>query len=489
MCLLGEVVASRDRQPNELLRKARGPLSQATLADRVNAEIYRATGRVAVITSKSISDWERGWYRWPTADVRAALCRILGVATPAELGFFKQRARRAENPLRDVISLRDSLDSRELVPIGAIEALNVPAGRSFAGVEVVAHHCAAEKAGDEWLIVDPGTDLVESLRRADRRSLVVAVDRDRKYYVSDGRRFAGRADRRTGPQPVPSANVIDDLTVGIIWAITNTDIALLADDAQLDRYQARLAHYEERSGSEAMLSEVPSLNAVSSRWLGSRFCARHITRHLELLTGAPLFWTREQRGEEAASWLIWSHKYEYLRRTSRWFVGMRRGFCVPESEVAASPRYERVLLLLAMALMEAFGIRVEVSSESELGCIEGFVVADEAIVADWLRASGLWYVDVGAPPSRQSSYRDIAGHLAAESVTDRATPVGRLEAIAEYLNVPWGWFRMRCEELAAAGVDDIAHPRSRLLSTRGLNTAIRYVAYINDLEGADLARR
>ncbi|TDO51555.1 hypothetical protein EV643_103294 [Kribbella sp. VKM Ac-2527] len=485
----GEAVAERERQPNRLLRAARAGLSQSALAEQINAEIYRSTGRVAAVTSKSVSDWERGWYSWPSADVRSALRRILGAATDAELGFFRQRVRRTESRPRDVISLRDSTAGRESVQVGAIEALQVPAGRSFAGVEVVAHHCTAENAGTEWLVVEPGGDLVESLRRLDRRSIVVAVDRERNYYISDGRRFAGRVDRRTGPQPLPSANLIDDLTVGIIWAVTNTDTALLADDAQLEASQARLAHYEERHTSEATLSEVPNLNTVSGRWLGSRFCARHVTRHLDRLTGTPLFWSREQRGEDAASWLIWTHKFEYLRSTSRWFVGMRRGFCVPESEIAASPRYERVILLLAMALIEAFGIRVEVSAQPDLSDIEGFVLGDDVIVADWLRASGLWYVGVGAPPSRKAMYREIAAHLAAEAVSTQSTPAARLEAIADYLNVPWQWFRRRCEELALAGVDDIAHPRSRLLSTRGLNTAVRYVAYIDSLEGDDLARR
>ena len=88
-----------------------------------------------------------------------------------------------------------------------------------------------------------------------------------------------------------------------------------------------------------------------------------------------------------------------------------------------------------------------------------------------------------------SAYRDLDGYLAAESLIAQPTSARRLEALASYLNVPWPWFRRRCEELALAGVDDIAHPRSRLLSTRGLNTAVRYVAYIDSLEGHDLARR
>ncbi|MEV0291146.1 hypothetical protein AB0H36_44045 [Kribbella sp. NPDC050820] len=338
-------------------------------------------------------------------------------------------------------------------------------------------------------MVDPGSDLLESLRRPDQRSMVLAVDHEDNYYISDGRRFAGRVDRRIGPQPLPAANLIDDLTIGIIWAVVNTDTALLADDAQLEVSQQRLAHYEQRLTSEAPLHEVPALNKVSRRWLGSRFCAGHVTRHLDLLHGSSLFWIREQRGEEAASWLIAAHKYEYLRHISRALPGARRGFCIPESEVAASPRYERVVLLLTMALVEAFGITVQVSAEPDHADVESFVLADDAIVADWLGSSGLWYVDVGAPPPRMSIYREIDNHLSAKPMAPQTTSAGRLEAIADYLDVPWPWFRNRCEQLAASGVDDIAHPRSRLLSTRGLSAAVRFVAYVDTLEGADLARR
>jgi hypothetical protein len=479
-------VPDRDRTPNTLLRRARGALSQATLAELVNAEIYRATGRLSEITSKSISDWECGWYYWPTADVRAALCQVLERSTPAELGFEKRRVRRPDqySPAMSLLDL--SSDHRPLEGVGR---LSLPAGRSYAGVEVAAHYCDADRVGATWLMVDPGKDLTDSLRRPDRRSMMVVVDREQRRYISDGRRFVDRAGHRTGPRPVSSANVIDDLTVGIIWATTNADTALLADDAALAKSQARLAHYENRSTSEAALTEVPALNPVASQWLGSRFCARHITRNLDRLWGRPLFWTREQRGEEAASWLLWAHKFEYLRRTSRWFKGMRRGFCIPPDEVAASPRYERVMLLLAMALMEAFGITVELSNEPEHAEVEGFVLANDAIVANWLGGSGLWYVDASAPPSRKSAYRDIAGQLAAESLIAQATSARRLGAMASYLDVPWQWFFRRCEELAAAGIDDIAHPRSRLLSTRGLNTAVRYVAYLDTIEGANLAGR
>ena len=466
-------MADRTRQPNQLLRQARGRMSQGKLADLVSAEIYHASGKETLITAKAISDWECGWYTWPSADVRQALCRILQKSDPADLGFYKRRISASLAP--EPISLAELMAGP---PSRQTATLRLPAGRSYTGVDVGAHYCQVELPGDGWLMVDPKD---ASLNRPDRRSLVIVADHEERRYVADGRRFVDRAGYRGGPQPISEAAVVDDLTVGIIWATTNTDVALLADDTQLMSSQARLAHLEGRHTSEVALSEVPTLNAVSSQWLGSRFCARHISRNLERLSGQPFFWTRERRGEEAASWLLWWHKFEYLRRTSRWFPGMRRGFCVSDIDVAESPTYERVLLLLAAALMEAFGITVEVSAESEHAEFEGFVLADQAIVANWLGGSGLWYVDASAPPSRRSMFREIAEQVSAESVIGEATAERRLRALAGYLNISWQWFQQRCTQLVAADVDDIAHPRSRLLSTQGLNTAIRYVAYINDI--------
>lgn len=478
-------MAERKRQPNELLRQARGGMSQGRLADLVSAEIYRATRKEQLITAKSISDWECGWYTWPSADARRALCRVLQKSDSAELGFYKRRIRISQRP--EPVSVLDLMPGHR--PSAESEILRLPAGRSYSGVEVAAHYCQVELPGEGWLMVDPGKDATGRLNRPDRRSLVVVADHEHRYYAADGRRFIDRAGRRTGPQPISSATILDDLTIGILWATTNTDVALLADDAQLMSSHERLAHYEGRPTSDVPLSEVPALNAVAGQWLGSRFCARHITRNLDRLSGKPFFWTREKRGEEAASWLLWRHKFDYLRRTSRWFPGMQRGFCIPEADVAASPLYERVLLLLAAALMEAFGITVELSPEREHAEVEGFVLAEEAIVANWLGGSGLWYVDASAPASRKSMFREVAGQVSAESLLGEPTPERRLAAMAGYLDVPWLWFRRRCEELAIAGVDDIAQPRSRLLSTRGLNTAIRYVAYIDTLQGAELARR
>jgi len=465
-------------------------MSQAVLAELVNAEIYRATRRESTLTAKSISDWECGWYWWPRAEVRAALCKALGVADAADLGFEKPK-RRAAGPSMAGDSLLGLVARGRDAQVGDLEVLSVAGGRSFFGAELAVHHCAVEGSGREWVVAEPGAETIGELSRPDRRPVVLASDGDRKrFYVSDGRWFAGRSVRRPSRQLIPAAHVLDDLTVALLWSITNTDQALLADDGNLEKYRARLARYEGQSSSAATLSEVPELNVVSRRWLGSNFCSRHIVRHWDRLAGEPLFWTREQRGEDAVSWLIWSHKFEYLRSTSRRFDGARRGFCIPAHEVESSPLYERVLMLLAAALMEAFEIRVEVTTEPGFGEIEGFVLADDAIVANWLNAPGVWYVDAGVSVSRWSTYREVSGQLAAESVVDHPTAAGRLEGLADYLGIPWGWLRNRCQALALVGVDGIAQPRSRLLSTDGLNTAIRYLAYLDRLgtiEGETLA--
>jgi hypothetical protein len=148
--------------------------------------------------------------------------------------------------------------------------------------------------------------------------------------------------------------------------------------------------------------------------------------------------------------LIWTHKIEYLRATTKMLKRHRRAFCIPEHEVKNSPRYERIVLLLAVALMEAFQITVDVTTDPDHGQVEGFVLGGEAIVANWLRAPGLWYVESNAPPSRRMVYRDIAEAASSRSIIEQPTAACRLEALAGYLNIPWRWSRKRCTELSAS---------------------------------------
>src|SRR6185312_15633687 len=129
-------------------------------------------------------------------------------------------------------------------------------------------------------------------------------------------------------------------------------------------------------------------------------CARHILRHTDALTDVPTFWTREQRGEEASTWLLFAHKYAYLQQLPSGEPGrgpaLTRGLCVPPSTVIDSSRSERILLLLAIALMESFNIAVNVTTEPEYAPVPGFVFdgSRRAIVANWVGTDGVRQPDL-----------------------------------------------------------------------------------------------
>jgi transcriptional regulator with XRE-family HTH domain len=99
------------RRPNELLRQARlrtpspsnpaRPMSQRELAEALTAHIFDNTARVVPLDRHSVSRWERGKRRYPTADYRAAFRAVLGAATDAELGFVPPNKKREKRPVND----------------------------------------------------------------------------------------------------------------------------------------------------------------------------------------------------------------------------------------------------------------------------------------------------------------------------------------------------------------------------------------------------
>jgi len=87
--------------PNAELRAARESrpspsfpgksMSRADLADAVNAELWRTTGRRYALDAHTIACYERGVVRWPSGAYRSALRTVLGVTTDEELGFRPTR--------------------------------------------------------------------------------------------------------------------------------------------------------------------------------------------------------------------------------------------------------------------------------------------------------------------------------------------------------------------------------------------------------------
>jgi hypothetical protein len=95
-----------------------------------------------------------------------------------------------------------------------------------------------------------------------------------------------------------------------------------------------------------------------------------------------------------------------------------------------------------------------------------------------IRTPGLWHVDTTTSRSRAAGFRETAGNVAAHSIIDGPTPARRLAALAAYLRIPWPWLRNRCAQLAVHGFDQLAPPRSRLLTVDGLNIAARYIGHL-----------
>jgi hypothetical protein len=323
----------------------------------------------------------------------------------------------------------------------------------------------------------------EQFSRGAGRGLLVAACQSPegpRFFAIDSREAARRAAHCEAPAvAVPDAYELDDLTFGLLWACASLDTGLQVDDQELTVAVGELAPYESLPSSAVSREAVAGLGMTSQIWLGSDFCARHILRNLEDLPAPPVFWTREQTGSEACPWLLFEHKHAYLRATQDRFgeSSLSRMFCIPHSVAASSALYERVLLLLAVSLMEARGIHVKVCDDPAYSGVEGFVLGGQskAIIANWVRGEGIWHVDTARRPSVLSDFREASGHASAHSVIEAETPAGRLQALAGYLDVDWIWIQDRCRSLATVGTAGLLRPRSRHISTIGVDTACSYL--------------
>lgn len=287
----------------------------------------------------------------------------------------------------------------------------------------------------------------EEFSRSNGRGLLVAACQSPggpRFLAIDSREAGRRAAHCDIPAvAVPDAYELDDLTFGLLWACASLDTGLQVDDQELTVAVGELAPYQSLPSSAVSREAVAGLGMTSQLWLGSDFCARHILRNLEDVPAPPAFWTREQTGSEACPWLLFQHKHAYLRATRDRFgeSSLSRMFCIPHSVVASSALYERVLLLLAVSLMEAMGIHVKVCDDPAYSAVEGFVLGGQskAIIANWVRGEGIWHVDTARRPSVLGDFREASGHASAHSVIEAETPAGRLQALARYLDVDWIW--------------------------------------------------
>lgn len=364
--------------------------------------------------------------------------------------------------------------------------LHLPGGRSFAGATTGLELRSAAHVAGFFVYLDgeperergslfPGHHLVFAELRSPDSLSYFAMDRSAIH----GTCTSAAPERRMA---IPVAYELDNLTYAGLWALTNMDEQLLLDDTVLDQAYKRSRQGLWTARVEVFREEVPDLGGVSQMWLGSQFCAHHITAHLQTLNEVPAFWTREQRGEEASSWLLFKHKLDYLRTTTTAYRESStrpvRAFCIPETEVIQSAPTERILLLLSAALMEAHGVTIQILSDSGYSQVPGFVHADASpsLIATWARADEVWHVDVTTKNAHRRELADTLRAASSSSVVEALTPARRLETFTHYLGLDWRWLRRRCAQMAHAGWSGLIQPRSRLLSVAGLDLACRFLA-------------
>jgi Helix-turn-helix domain len=376
-------------------------------------------------------------------------------------------------------------------PLRAEQILATPSGRFFTGADVDVRLHRAISDTSRVLAQVPEAYAKDPFIVRSRRGLVVGVAEEptgvRMFGLDN--RYARRrltASAAGARLLIPRAYALDEITLGVLWAVANLDDALLDDDRLIAEYQQHLEHYEGQPRSAASRASATELASISAMWLGSDFCARHILRHINQVKDIPVFWTREQRGEEASSWLLFAHKYNYLAQlASRFPDGMTRTFCIPEATVIDSPLAERVLLLLVLALMESFDIRSHVTIEPEYAAVDGFALdgSRQAIVANWVGADGIWSVDITSSRSAVREYADANSYVRTHAVAPGVTPAERLRAFADFLGLDWNKIINRCADLATYGLAGIAEPRSRLLSLDGVDRACRYLGDLRQQAG------
>lgn len=344
----------------------------------------------------------------------------------------------------------------------------------------------------------PVGDLPLGQLRASRHGMLLGADErgsgtGPRLLVLDLRevRLAiSQADDVPSAIAVPQACELDDLGYAIVWAMAGLDDALLADDHALDERHRQLREYEHMPESAVGSQAAAGLTSAARMWLGSSFCAGHILRNLSEPAASPVFWTREQTGEEACTWLLFRHKLDYLTRISALYgragSPLVRGFCIPEQATGTLPRWEKVLLWLAVTLMESLGIRVKICADPGYAGTDGFVLVpgERAVIATWIRAEGIWYAGQTTCAPDLRNFSEVAGYATAHSVTDDTTPAGRLRLLAGYLGLDWAWLTGRCAGLGRVGCARLIQPHSRLLSTQGVDAALRFAASISATQPA-----
>ncbi|MFF4648208.1 hypothetical protein ACFY09_37280, partial [Streptomyces sp. NPDC001389] len=217
------------------------------------AELARETGnrRLAAVTvgRTTFDRWSSGtWYGRPRGEAAQILEHMFGHT----VDVLFSPAGGAEDLARPIIEAAERIGSRWstsrlFLPADASAGTWELTGRqSLDGTAAAVHFLSVtrrgEDAGPQDMDEDGRHELERFLRPA-RRGFLVGVeeqDNDLQLYVRD----AGPARRTAGARmSIPSAYLLDDLTYGILWSLTQLDDGLLAVDQALDAEQRLLSTY------------------------------------------------------------------------------------------------------------------------------------------------------------------------------------------------------------------------------------------------------
>ncbi len=354
--------------------------------------------------------------------------------------------------------------------------------RILDGTSVAVQMYEAEPQGDTVIIGPEDQEHLKYFTQARRRALIIAALGARgadDLYVIDAAHARRHLLMPVDSLPIPAAYRLDKLVYALLWAALNVDDSLLADDQALHIEQRALEVHLTQPRSAAARAAYPDLTDVGAAWIGSHVCASYLRRHLDTTDTAPWLWSRVQYGGQAAGWLLFTERHQVLQlmqeRSAE--AGDAPGcvFCIPESAVKSSEPYERLLLLLTMALMESYGLTARLYP-AQVNTAE-FVLAPQrrAVVADWLSPDAVWHVNSTTSKSEINSLAHALDQARSHSITSASTPYERLHQAANYLECDWGWLVERCQELSAYGISGLLQLRSHLIQPSGIERALSFL--------------
>ncbi|MEU1707640.1 hypothetical protein ABZ478_19920 [Streptomyces sp. NPDC005706] len=477
----------------ECLRFSAFDVQFSRAAERAARELGNV--RLASVTASQVTfkRWLSG-EQMPRGDAATVLEFMLGVSVeallqPAPVRDVVLPRRPHDASLAAVGALDSAYDTSSLCPSdpgpGAGGVWYLDGLRLYDGALVPVQVYDVCPQGDLAVVYAQDHPHVQAFTGARRRALLLgasgAFSGDRGVFALDSARARRLLSLGMGTLAIPTEYRVDDLTYGLVWAMANIDGSLLEDGHVLHVEQEALTSHLARDRSAIARAAVPGLSRVGEMWLGSFVCASLMTRELSAATEPLLSWGREQHGEEAAVWLFFRHQHALLRvmAGSGAFSttgAPGRALCVPEESVKISEPYERILLLLTVALMEMHGITVWVCSDPAYGKVDGVALCGQrAVVADWLRAEAVWRVETIEDRAVARTYAEAIGHARADSVVDGPTPTLRLRALADYLGLDWDWLQSRCREVGGCGTSGLLGPRSPLVAVDELDSVLRFI--------------